>query len=280
MNIEIKKKLSKNWFLLLRDIICYEIENLELEYSKNRKKKFITTKWKRSNKNDCGGGEYKILSNGNIFEKVGVNFSEVYGKFDNKFKNKIPGTKKNSNFWASGISVVMHMQNPKIPAMHFNTRFIETKINWFGGGIDLTPSCKDNSEFKWFHKQLKQTCDNHNKKYYKKFKESCDKYFYLKNRKEKRGIGGIFFDYKKDNWIKDFLFIKDIGNKFTYIFKKIIKKKMFQKWSKKEKEIQFLKRGRYVEFNLLYDKGTQFGLNTGGNTEAILMSLPPIAKWK
>ena len=282
MNIEIKKNLAKNWFILLRDIICYEIEELEKEFGvkKNKKpKRFKSKIWKKSNNNDEGGGEFRILHNGLVFEKVGVNFSEVYGKFNTNFKNRILGAKNNPKFWASGISVVMHMENPKIPAMHLNTRFISTQKNWFGGGIDITPCVKDLKEAKWFHKELKITCDRHNKNYYTKYKNWCDKYFYLNHRKEMRGVGGIFFDYKKYNWNRDFSFVKDVGNTFNYIFKKIIKRKMFNKWTKKEKEIQLLKRGRYVEFNLLYDRGTQFGLNTGGNTEAILMSLPPAATW-
>ena len=164
--------------------------------------------------------------------------------------------------------------------MHFNTRFICTQKSWFGGGMDVTPSFIDLNETRWFHEQIKKTCDRHSKKYYPKYKKWCDNYFYLKHRKEMRGIGGIFFDYKMDNWSKDFSFIKDVGNIFIYIVKTIIKKKMFKKWTKKEKEIQLQKRGRYIEFNLLYDRGTQFGLKTGGNVEAILMSLPPIATWK
>tara|TARA_Y100000590_G_C15693775_1_gene1004391 strand:- start:1793 stop:2287 length:495 start_codon:yes stop_codon:yes gene_type:complete len=164
--------------------------------------------------------------------------------------------------------------------MHFNTRFICTQKAWFGGGIDITPCIEDGFEKKKIHNELKKMCDNHNKKYYSKYKKWCDEYFYLPHRKENRGIGGIFFDYKMDNWHKDFLFVKDIGITFTNIFKKIIKKKMFLKWTKKDKEFQLLKRGRYVEFNLLYDRGTNFGLNSGGNTEAILMSMPPNAKWK
>jgi len=278
MDIETKKKLAKNWFLILRDIICIEIENLENKFSKN-KKKFKTTRWQRSNVNNKGGGEYKILKNGKIFEKVGVNFSEVYGEFDIKFKNQIPGTSKSSKFWASGISVVMHMQNPKIPAMHFNTRFINTDHCWFGGGMDLTPSYKDNNENNWFHNELKSVCDKHNKKYYPKFKKACDEYFYLKHRNEKRGIGGIFFDYKKDNWEKDFKFVSDLGITFKLIFNLLINRKNKKKWTTKEKELQYIKRGRYVEFNLLYDRGTKFGLQTGGNIDAILMSLPPTAKW-
>ena len=211
---------------------------------------------------------------------MGVNFSEVYGKFSKNFRNKIPGTKKDPSFWASGISIVMHMKNPHVPAMHFNTRFIVTDHGWFGGGMDVTPCINDKNLTKWFHKEIKQVCDFHNKKYYSKYKKWCDKYFYLPHRNEPRGIGGIFFDYKKKDFNKDFAFVRDIGLSFKKIFGEIITKKNKKKWSKRHKEIQFIKRGRYVEFNLLYDRGTKFGLQTGGNVEGILMSLPPIAKWK
>ena len=282
MKTIIKQKLARYWFTILQDIICFEVENLEKEFAKKQSKlpkKFVFQKWKRGNKNNEGGGEFRILRNGLVFEKAGINFSEVYGKFDKYFKNHIPGAKKNPKFWASGISVVIHMKNPKIPAMHFNTRFICTQKNWFGGGMDITPCIKDLGEANWFHRELKKTCDSHNKKYYTKYKQWCEKYFCLNHRKEMRGIGGIFFDYKMDNWNKDFLFIKDLGNIFTHILKKITKRKMFIKWTKKEKAIQLQKRGRYVEFNLLYDRGTQFGLKTDGNVEAILMSMPPKAKW-
>ncbi len=275
MNKEIKKQLCKNWFKLLQEIICNEIENLE-----NNSTKFISKNWSKHLSKDEGGGEYRILKDGKIFDKVGVNFSEVYGKFSNEMKKNIPGAKKNPNFWASGISVVMHMKNPNIPAMHFNTRYIYTTHGWFGGGIDLTPCIKDEKEKKWFFNQLKNTCDSHNRKYFKKYKNWCDKYFYLPHRKESRGIGGIFFDYKKNNWDKDFAFIRDVGLTFNVIFNSIIKNKNKKKWNKKEKELQYTKRGRYVEFNLLYDRGTKFGLQTGGNVEGILMSLPPLAKWK
>jgi len=282
MDIEIKKKLTVYWFNILQDILCYEIEKLEKEFAikKNKRPKTFSSRlWKRSNYKNEGGGKFRILNNGLVFEKVGVNFSEVYGKFNKLFKKKIPGTKKDSSFWASGISVVMHMKNPRIPAMHFNTRFICTKKNWFGGGVDMTPCLEDVNESKWFHKEIKKTCDRHNKKYYTKYKNWCDEYFYLKHRKEMRGIGGIFFDYKMNNWNKDFSFIRDVGNTFVHIVKKNIKKKMFTKWTKEQKNLQLSKRGRYVEFNLLYDRGTQFGLNTGGNVDAILMSLPPSATW-
>ena len=275
MDLEIKKDLTSNWFKLLQDIFCKDIAILE-----NNKIKFKCTSWKRNKMKDEGGGEYRILENGRIFDKVGVNFSKVYGKFPKNFQKNIPGADKDPRFWASGISVVMHMKNPLIPAMHFNTRFICTTHQWFGGGIDVTPSKKDNLEKKIFHNILKDMCDKHNKNYYQKYKKWCDKYFYLQHRKEPRGIGGIFFDYNKSNFEKDFKFVRDVGITFQMIFNKIIKKKLKKKWTTKDKEAQYIKRGRYTEFNLLYDRGTKFGLQTGGNVEGILMSLPPTAKWK
>ena len=275
MDIDIKKDLTSNWFKLLQNAICDDIVKLE-----RNKFKFKSTSWKRNTKKDEGGGEYRIISNGKIFEKVGVNYSKVYGKFPKKFQKNILGAEKDPSFWASGISIVMHMQNPHIPAMHFNTRFICTKKNWFGGGMDVTPAIKDMSEKNNFHKKLKLMCDQHNKKYYAKYKKWCDEYFYLPHRGEARGIGGIFFDYKKDNFEKDFKFVRDVGVTFQMLFNNIIRKKISKKWTLKEKEKQYIKRGRYAEFNLLYDRGTKFGLQTGGNVEGILMSLPPIAKWK
>ena len=275
MDFEIKKDLTSNWFKTLQDSICHSISELE-----KNKIKFKSKTWKRNQNKDEGGGEYRILKDGRIFDKVGVNFSKVYGKFPKHFQKQIPGADKNPNFWASGISVVMHMKNPLIPAMHFNTRYICTSLDWFGGGMDVTPSKKDENEKKEFHKILKKMCNRHNKKYYPKYKKWCDEYFYLPHRKEARGIGGIFFDYKMNNFEKDFKFVRDVGTTFELIFKKIIKKKFKKKWTLRDKEMQYIKRGRYTEFNLLYDRGTKFGLQTGGNVEGILMSLPPIAKWK
>ena len=271
----IKKKLARNWFKTLQEVLCKEIEELE-----GGSKLFKYKNWERGKKSNEGGGQSRIYENGKIFDKVGVNFSEVYGKFSNQFKNKIPGTNKNSKFWASGISVVMHMKNPHVPAMHFNTRYVYTSYGWFGGGMDVTPCFKDKKLEKWFHSEIKKSCDKHNKNYYKKYKKWCEEYFYLPHRNEPRGIGGIFFDYKKNNWEKDFSFVREVGISFKNIFREIILKKHKKKWTKKDKEIQYEKRGRYVEFNLLYDRGTKFGLNTGGNVDAILMSLPPLAKWK
>ena len=275
MNLEIKKDLTSNWFRTLQESFCDDI----IKFEKN-KTKFKSTNWRRNTKVDEGGGEYRILQGGKIFEKVGVNFSKVYGKFPKQFQKNILGANKDPRFWASGISVVMHMKNPLIPAMHFNTRYICTTQEWFGGGMDVTPSKKDLKEKREFHKILKNMCDRHNKSYYTKYKKWCDEYFYLPHRKESRGIGGIFFDYKKDNFEKDFKFVRDVGITFQLIFQKIIRKKMKKKWSISDKEMQYIKRGRYTEFNLSYDRGTKFGLQTSGNVEGILMSLPPQAKWK
>ena len=275
MDLNIKKDLTSNWFKLLQDAFCNDISILE-----NNKIKFKSTTWRKNKYRDEGGGEYKILKDGKVFDKVGVNYSKVYGKFPKKFQKNIPGAQKDPRFWASGISVVMHMKNPLIPAMHFNTRYICTTQQWFGGGMDVTPSKKDYLEKKDFHQSLNNMCNRHNKSYYKKYKRLCDEYFYLPHRKEARGIGGIFFDYKKNNFEKDFKFVRDVGITFQTLFNKIIRKKIKKKWTNKDKEAQYIKRGRYTEFNLLYDRGTKFGLQTGGNVEGILMSLPPIAKWK
>jgi len=269
MQIKKKQLLAKKWFFELQKLICKNIEKLEKSFGSN--KKFKKYKWKH--------GEFRTIE-GEVIEKGGIAFSNVIGKFPKKFAKKIPGTKNNNKFWSSGVSVVLHPKNPKVPTMHFNTRFICTKKSWFGGGMDVTPCFIDNDQKKYFHKELKKMCDFHNKKYYQNYKKWCDQYFYLPHRKETRGIGGIFFDYKMNNWEKDFLFVKDVGITFANLANKIIRKKMFLKWTKKDKEIQLLKRGRYVEFNLLYDRGTKFGLNSGGNPNAILMSMPPNAKWK
>ena len=275
MDLDTKKNLASNWFKTLQNALCESIIKLE-----NSKTEFKATTWKKNKKKDEGGGEYRILKDGSVFDKVGVNFSKVYGKFPKRFQKNILGAKKNPNFWASGISVVMHMKNPLIPAMHFNTRYICTTQDWFGGGMDVTPSKKDEVEKKEFHKILRNMCNRHNKTYYLKYKKWCDEYFYLPHRKEPRGIGGIFFDYKKDNFDKNFKFVRDVGVTFQFIFEKIIKRKIKKKWTIKDKEIQYIKRGRYTEFNLLYDRGTKFGLQTGGNIDGILMSLPPLAKWE
>ena len=278
---EMEKKLASQWFAFLQRKILEEFQNLELEFSKKKRLKvkyFRKNIWRKDNRQD-GGGQYYILKNGQIFDQVGINHSTVQGKFQKNYKSNIPGTKKNQSYWASGISVVAHMKNPNIPAIHFNTRFVVTSKRWFGGGMDVTPSNKDFNEKKFVHKNLKFVCDN-NKKNYKNYKKWCDDYFYIKHLGETRGIGGIFFDYLYKDWVKNFKFIRDVGISFIDITKTIIEKKKFLRWTKKLKGDQLIKRGKYVEFNLLYDRGTKFGLNTGGNIDAIFMSLPPNARWK
>ena len=279
--VEIKKETTSNWFKSLQDKIIFQFQLLENEISsenKKKSKKFIKREWRKKNKKEGGGTSY-LLSGGELFDKVGINQSTVSGQFEKSFRSKILGAGKNGKYWASGISVVAHMKNPKIPAFHFNTRFIATSKEWFGGGMDATPSFKDEKEKLIIHQELKKICLS-NKKDYNKYKTWCDNYFYLPHRKEPRGIGGIFFDYEIKNWEKNFKFIQELGLGFINITKKIITGKRKLKWNKKDKEQQLYKRGRYVEFNLLYDRGTKFGLNSGGSTDSILMSLPPLAKWK
>ena len=273
INSNFRKKMADSWFEYLQSQICKEFEYLE-----NNKFKFSKREWKKDKEKEGGGISY-LLSGGKIFDKVGVNKSTVSGVFPKQFRSKILGAEKKGEYWASGISVVAHMRNPKIPALHFNTRFIVTSKEWFGGGMDATPSHDDNNEKKIIHEDLKKVCLQ-NKKNYKHYKKCCDQYFYLPHRKEPRGIGGIFFDYEQKDWIKNFKFIRELGLTFIDISNKIITRKKKLKWTKKDKNKQLIKRGRYVEFNLLYDRGTKFGLNSGGNIDSILMSLPPKAEWK
>ena len=273
INSNFRKKMADSWFSYLQIQICKSFELLE-----NNKLQFTKRDWQKNSLEEGGGISY-LMTGGKIFDKVGVNKSTVSGTFPKKFRSKILGAEKKGTYWASGVSVVAHMKNPKIPALHFNTRFIVTSKEWFGGGMDATPSHGDLKESKIIHDELEKICIQ-NKKNYKKYKNWCDKYFYLPHRKEIRGIGGIFFDYEIGNWNNNFKFVRELGLSFIDISKKIIKRKNNLRWSQKDKEKQLMKRGRYVEFNLLYDRGTKFGLNSGGNVESILMSLPPEAKWK
>ena len=272
INLDFRKKMADSWFSYLQAQICKEFESLEKGNIKFKKRI-----WKKKVDKE-GGGTSFLLTNGNIFEKVGVNKSTVSGKFKKNFRSKILGAKKDGRYWASGVSVVAHMKNPKIPAIHFNSRFIVTTKEWFGGGMDVTPSHEDKKEKLFVHSMLKKICKQ-NGKNYNKYKKWCDEYFFLPHRNEPRGIGGIFFDYEKKNWTKNFKFVRELGIGFIDISKSIIDKKKRLKWTKKDKQIQLIKRGRYVEFNLLFDRGTKFGLNSGGNVDSILMSLPPQAKW-
>ena len=267
---ESEKKIAQEWFRELRDQFCKKFEEIDGE-------KFTRKTWKHSGE---GGGEMSTLK-GNVFEKVGVNISTVKGEFKEDFRKQISGTEEAPNYWASGISVVAHMQSPFVPAFHFNTRFIQTGKKWFGGGADMTPSISNNDDVNFFHRSIENVCNKHDKNYYPDFKKQCDEYFYLPHRDEPRGEGGIFFDHlNNNNFDNDFNFIHDFGEDILTTICTIIEKRKNKSWSQDEKDIQLYKRGRYVEFNLLWDRGTLFGLKTGGSTEAILMSMPPTAKWK
>lgn len=277
-DLEEKKQLATRWFKTLRDDICVEFEKIEEEFSNASPPHFTRTPWTRK---DGGGGEMSLMK-GQVFEKVGVNISAVEGEFSEAMQREIPGADKNPEFWASGISLVAHMRSPLVPAVHMNTRMIivgDEKL-WFGGGTDLTPMYPNEQDTSDFHNALKETCDRFDATHYPKFKKWCDEYFYLKHRDEPRGVGGIFYDYiNSSDWQRDFEFTQAVGKTFLDIYPKLVRRHMLKKWTPEQREHQLHKRGRYVEFNLLYDRGTRFGLQTGGNIDAIFMSLPPEVKW-
>ena len=273
-----KRQITSEWFNKLRDKLCESFESIEIEYANNKNLKpgkFERKSWDR----DGGGGGVMSIMKGNVFEKVGVNVSTVHGEFSEKFRAKIPGAYEDPKFFATGVSLVAHMCSPLVPAVHFNTRYIETTQSWFGGGGDLTPMFFDGKESDQFHRALKSCCDKYNSEYYPKFKKQCDEYFYLKHRKEARGVGGIFYDYLSHDFTQDYAFTQDVGKAILSVYPSIVRNKMYLPWTKEQREFQLIKRGRYVEFNLLYDRGTAFGLETNGNVEAILMSMPPEVKW-
>ena len=274
-----QKENAALWFKQLRDDICGAFEALEDEGGvlKDRPAgRFERTQWQREG---GGGGEMSVMR-GRVFEKVGVNISTVHGEFSEQFRKEIPGADKDPQFFATGVSLVAHMHSPLVPAVHMNTRFIVTTKSWFGGGADLTPMYPEAKDTEDFHQAMKAACDAHDTEYYTKFKQHCDEYFFLKHRNEPRGVGGIFYDYvNTGSWENDFAFTQDVGKAFLHIYPEIVRRHMDKNWTKEQREYQLVKRGRYVEFNLLYDRGTRFGLLTGGNTEAILMSMPPEVKW-
>jgi coproporphyrinogen III oxidase len=273
-----QRKITSEWFENLRNNLCSAFEEIETEYAAKKnleRSRFKRKTWDR----EGGGGGVMSIMHGNVFEKVGVNISTVHGEFSEEFRKQIPGAEKDPRFFATGISMIAHMCSPLVPAMHFNTRYIETSKSWFGGGGDLTPMYEDAAETAMFHAAFKKACDQHDLGYYPKFKKACDEYFYLKHRKESRGVGGIFYDYLSTNFDADFAFTQDVGRAILDVYPKIVRKKMYLDWTKEQREHQLIKRGRYVEFNLLYDRGTSFGLATGGNVEAILVSMPPEVKW-
>jgi coproporphyrinogen III oxidase len=280
------KGLAQRWFAELRDRICSEFEAIEREHNSGRQSdkpagSFERKSWTRPFEDgaDAGGGEMSLMR-GRVFEKVGVNVSTVYGRFSPEFAAQVPGAAEDPRFWASGISVVAHPQNPHVPTVHMNTRHIVTTKAWFGGGADLTPMLPNEEDARDFHAALQRACDARDPGYYSRFSKWCDEYFFLLHRGEPRGAGGIFFDYlNSGDWEADFAFTRDVGLAFRDIYPQIVRRRMGQSWTDAEREHQLVRRGRYAEFNLLYDRGTQFGLKTGGNVDAILMSLPPLARW-
>ncbi len=285
-SLDEKKELAKNWFQELQNQICNEFAAIEdervladEEASGVSELPAGTFQEKNWNREGGGGGRMRVMK-GRIFEKVGVNTSIVHGEFSEEFRASIPGASENGKFWAAGISVVAHPQNPFVPAAHMNTRYIVTRESWFGGGSDLTPIRPAVRGTEKFHADLKQVCDKYNKDYYPKYKKWCDEYFYLRHRDEPRGAGGIFFDsLNSGDWDADFEFTKDVGLAFKDSYANIVRATKDNTWTVADREFQEIRRGRYVEFNLLYDRGTLFGLKTGGNIEAILMSLPPRVRW-
>jgi coproporphyrinogen III oxidase len=275
------RERAADWFAALRDRICAEFEAIEDEFAGESGARFARSDWQRPNgdQSDGGGGTMAVMK-GRVFEKVGVNISVVHGEFAPEFRAEIPGATEDPRFWAGGISLVAHPCSPLVPTTHMNTRHIVTSKAWFGGGADLTPIYPDEPAAAEFHAALAAACDAYEPEAYAKFKKWCDEYFFLPHRNEPRGAGGIFFDYlDSGNFDRDFAFVRAVGEAFLAAYAPIVRARMRLPWTVEQRRHQLVRRGRYVEFNLLYDRGTRFGLRTGGNVEAILMSLPPEVSW-
>ncbi|HEU0311350.1 MAG TPA: oxygen-dependent coproporphyrinogen oxidase [Sphingomicrobium sp.] len=274
-----QQQAARDWFEHLRTRICDEFEAIEREADSDARFEFIP--WDRTDEDGTpGGGGVRGQMTGKVFEKVGVNVSTVGGQFSEEFATQIPGAEEDPSFFATGISLVAHMANPHVPAVHMNTRFLATTRRWFGGGADLNPAIPYQEDTDAFHARMRAACAAHDPTFYPRFSKWAEEYFWLPHRDRARGVGGIFYDRLEDHFDEHFAFTRDVGEAFLDIFPQIVRKRMATPYTDEDLETLLEFRGRYVEFNLLYDRGTLFGLKTGGNIDAILMSLPPLAKWR